>query len=471
MRSLFIVLIITFSPLTMAAINIPQQLEQLRLELINSSSLASYNKNNIERDYPPQLLLPDSMLPQTDKYPLRALIQLYKNSETCDGPWPVTPLLTQPLVFTQATCAQRQLPIGWFARSGYIHPGGGTYAQRYIHKYPNLRPLIQKYRHIKERPTAVATSLLGRLQRMDQSAMSALLKGSDTFLSDGELWLRSEDIYMVFKTSIWQSAASNNQLSLKLKKNADFCSYQTGNICWNSDSSFEPNFIIGLLASLNVILLVGWLIYRWKVKRREFQQRTLILQILTHELRTPIASLGMTVEQFRRDFDLMPEDFYDPFRRLCEDSVKLRQLAEASKDYLQADQEELRRDELESINDWLEYITEELDITLDLAEDRSGSLNQYWLNNCIENLVKNAKKYGVGEVKLTTQYKKNKLLISVSDEGMLSAKDWQKIRAPFETKSGLGLGLTIVESMVKRMGGKIKLEGPPTTFILEIPYE
>ncbi|MCF9377869.1 HAMP domain-containing histidine kinase, partial [Vibrio parahaemolyticus] len=33
------------------------------------------------------------------------------------------------------------------------------------------------------------------------------------------------------------------------------------------------------------------------------------------------------------------------------------------------------------------------------------------------------------------------------------------------------LGLTIVESMVGRMGGKMSLEGPPTTFILEIPCE
>ncbi|WP_162208419.1 HAMP domain-containing histidine kinase, partial [Vibrio nereis] len=35
----------------------------------------------------------------------------------------------------------------------------------------------------------------------------------------------------------------------------------------------------------------------------------------------------------------------------------------------------------------------------------------------------------------------------------------------------LGLGLTIVESMIRRMGGRMKLIGPPTTFILEIPCE
>jgi signal transduction histidine kinase len=59
----------------------------------------------------------------------------------------------------------------------------------------------------------------------------------------------------------------------------------------------------------------------------------------------------------------------------------------------------------------------------------------------------------------------------VIDQGELSSKDWRQLRKPFVSKSGLGLGLTIVESMVGRMGGKMSLVGPPTTFILEIPCE
>lgn len=67
--------------------------------------------------------------------------------------------------------------------------------------------------------------------------------------------------------------------------------------------------------------------------------------------------------------------------------------------------------------------------------------------------------------------KPNLVTIKVTDQGTLSHKDWRHLRKPFVSKSGLGLGLTIVESMVDRMGGKMSLIGPPTTFILEIPCE
>ena len=59
----------------------------------------------------------------------------------------------------------------------------------------------------------------------------------------------------------------------------------------------------------------------------------------------------------------------------------------------------------------------------------------------------------------------------MQDDGQLSAKDWSRLRKPFVSSQGLGLGLTIVESMINRMGGRMKLIGPPTTFILEIPCE
>ena len=85
----------------------------------------------------------------------------------------------------------------------------------------------------------------------------------------------------------------------------------------------------------------------------------LILQILTHELRTPIASLSLTVEGFRREFEKLPESVYDEFRRLCEDSRRLRQLAEASKDYLQSDNKPLATEWVPSVKEWLEFKVEE----------------------------------------------------------------------------------------------------------------
>lgn len=182
----------------------------------------------------------------------------------------------------------------------------------------------------------------------------------------------------------------------------------------------------------------------------------------------------MTVEGFRREFEHLPETVYDEFRRLCEDTRRLRQLAEASKDYLQSDKQQLATEWVPSVNEWLEFLLEdyiENNITLSISNDFAMKANIYWLGTCIDNLLRNAVKYGVTPIELQVVQNSNCVTISVKDGGNLTAKDWKNLKKPFVSKSGLGLGLTIVESMVERMGGTMRLVGPPTTFILEIPCE
>jgi signal transduction histidine kinase len=224
---------------------------------------------------------------------------------------------------------------------------------------------------------------------------------------------------------------------------------------------------------LNILLVIGWALYRWNVKKNDLKSRMLVLQILTHELRTPIASLSLTVEGFRREFEHLPETVYDEFRRLCEDTRRLRQLAEASKDYLQSDHQAFATEWIPSVSDWLHYRYEEYvtPITITVPDDIAAKVNIYWLGTCLDNLINNAVKYGVEPIELKTETKDNRLTFYVIDQGNLTKKDWKHVKKPFVSKAGLGLGLTIVESMVGRMGGKMTLQGPPTSFILEIPCE
>ena len=64
------------------------------------------------------------MLPQTADYPLKDIQQLYRLANTCRGKLPLSPLITEPLVFTRALCKGTQLTPRWFSRSGLIHPLG-----------------------------------------------------------------------------------------------------------------------------------------------------------------------------------------------------------------------------------------------------------------------------------------------------------------------------------------------------------
>ncbi|PNI00768.1 sensor histidine kinase VxrA [Vibrio diazotrophicus] len=470
----FALIVTTFSATTFAD-SLPERIDLFVSLFDYDSAVDFYDIRGIQTDYPTRLLTPESMLPQTAQYPIKDIQMLYKLALNCAGNLPLNPLVTEPLVFTRATCKGTQLSSRWFARSGLIHPGGGTYAERYVKKYPEKLNELEQYMHIQERAKAEPNTLLGRLQAMDEESITALISGAMMFAEGEELWLRKGDEYYIFDKDTWDANSTQAGLTYSIASIDNTCFVQRGNICWNVEdhSDLLRISMIGLVIA-NILLVIGWSIYRWNSKRQEMKSRMLVLQILTHELRTPIASLSLTVEGFRREFERLPDSLYDEFRRLCEDSRRLRQLAEASKDYLQSDNKPLATDWVPSVQEWLQYkVEEEFNNAIELVinDDIAAKLNVYWLGTCIDNLIRNAVKYGVAPVTLEVITKSDSVTIKVTDQGTLTNKDWRHLRKPFVSKSGLGLGLTIVESMVDRMGGRMTLIGPPTTFILEIPCE
>ncbi len=454
------------------AATLPEKISTFREDLLKEKPIDTYNLVILHTLYPPPLLLASTLLPQSNHYSAKPLQRLYFSATHCQKPWPTDPSLAKPVSFSQALCQGKTLDPSWFEHSGYIHPGGGSYAYRYLEIHPEQYDQLERFLHIQERPLANQNTLLGRLQRMDNSEIQALTHNSLAFISGDTLWVRNYQDYDLYNASAWRPLLEKNHLTFSLRHKDQICLATSGNMCWQimNSSHLSRNAMI-VLVVINVGLLVGWLLYRWRIRRRALQERILVLQILTHELRTPIASLSMTVEGFRRQFDELPESLYGEFRRLTEDTRRLRQLAEASKDYLQAEHAPLKVQKIESFNEWITYICEPYHVTLELGEDRYAYLNMYWLGTCIDNLLSNAQKYGELPITLKAKFTDKKLCLTVSDNGVLSAKDWARLRKPFVSHGGLGLGLTIVESMILRMQGKLTLQGPPTTFTLEIPCE
>ncbi len=468
----FILLLI--APLKAQGTTLPERIDSFVNSFDSTTEVEAYDIRNLQTDFPAKLLAPEYMLPQTSQYPLKDIQQLYHLSKECTGKLPLSPLVTEPLVFVRALCRGTPLPKRWFARTGLIHPGGGTYAYRYAKRYQDKFDTLQSYMHIKERPLAAELTILGRLQRMKFDTMASLIAGDKMFVELDELWLRKGDKYHIYSADEWQKNAIGAELNYQLVDSDTYCFVKRGNLCWSLEDKSDLLFngMVALII-INIALVFGWTVYRWNTKRNELKSRMLVLQILTHELRTPIASLSLTVEGFRREFERLPESVYDEFRRLCEDTRRLRQLAEASKDYLQSGSQTLATEWIPSVEDWLNYRYEELNspISINISKDVAVKVNIYWLGTCLDNLINNAIKYGVEPIELNVEITDKQIKFFVIDQGCLSKKDWRTIRKPFESKAGLGLGLTIVESMVGRMGGTMTLKGPPTTFILEIPCE
>jgi signal transduction histidine kinase len=84
-----------------------------------------------------------------------------------------------------------------------------------------------------------------------------------------------------------------------------------------------------------------------------------------------------------------------------------------------------------------------------------------------------------GTITIKTRFNDGSLIISVSDDGVgITKKDLDSIFDPFfttkETKKGSGLGLSVVQRVVKTYGGTIDVTsevGKYTTFSIKLPFE
>ncbi len=128
-----------------------------------------------------------------------------------------------------------------------------------------------------------------------------------------------------------------------------------------------------------------------------------------------------------------------------------------------------------------------IDFTINISEALRDVFFGDWerINQIALNLVSNAIKFTPkgGKIVFDAEYKKDSLIILVSDDGIGMSEDAQKkIFKPFEQVDGsvtrkyggTGLGLSITQSLVEKMDGKIELksaEGEGTTFTVTIPLE
>jgi two-component system, OmpR family, sensor histidine kinase SenX3 len=251
---------------------------------------------------------------------------------------------------------------------------------------------------------------------------------------------------------------------------------------------FFSAIIAGLV--LNTIFLVR------EIRRNE--QHDAFINSVSHELKTPIASVRLYLETLKRHDDLPAEkraEFYDI---MLADTDRLHHTVEQ---VLRAGQVAHRHSHS---NDELIDLRETARDCLELARTRypqlpadsfqftdgrgDGTLvkgNADDLRTALTNLIDNAVKYSGKEVRVSltvAPFGERELEVRVSDRGVgISRAELKRIfrrfhRAPGRLAAhvrGTGLGLFIVKSIVKRHGGSIAAEsegeGRGSTFRIRLP--
>lgn len=231
--------------------------------------------------------------------------------------------------------------------------------------------------------------------------------------------------------------------------------------------------IFFLLIIVGLTLLCIWLLREIGMNQR---QRA-FLDAVTHEMRTPLASLRLYLDTLdKRDPDR--ERRHEFLGRMREDLARLDQTVEQVLNAARAEDSRPRRAKLETVpldallRDCIRDVTAshhlpEEAVRLELNGIRAVRGDPSELQVVFRNLIENAVKYSHAPVDVSVRVAgapDDRVQIEIADRGIgIPSGDLHKIFQRFyragrdvqRTAAGLGLGLYIVRNLVRRQGGRV----------------
>lgn len=248
--------------------------------------------------------------------------------------------------------------------------------------------------------------------------------------------------------------------------------------------------IPSLLCLIVIIVIFVWVLRSVYWQHKVITTTNTFINNLTHELKTPVFSIGLAAKILEKDTDTKKKRFIDIIRqqtdRLNQHIDKVLELGklEVQKNLFQLKTIDFKPNLVKICSDF-EALSElqNIQFTYSLSEGNYIiKAEATHLENAISNILDNARKYSEKPIiHLMTIINKKNVSIIISDNGIgINKKEKNLIFKKFYRVSngnlhkvkGYGLGLSYVKEVIKKHKGKIKIDSVPeqgTTVTVSIP--
>ena len=266
----------------------------------------------------------------------------------------------------------------------------------------------------------------------------------------------------------------------------------------NLEKSIIRSFSSIFFISISLItIVIGTFFYSIKIinnQKKITQIKSDFINNMTHELKTPIATIGLACEALKdKDIELN-EPMKDKFlSTITNENERLGKLVETVLQNTISDKgtPELKL-EIFNIEEIIEKAMKSIQLSFDkkegsietdfMALNKIVEADKLHITNVIYNLLDNSLKYSENKplVKISTRDVIGGLVIRIKDNGIGIAKDNQEkifeklFRVPtgnIHNVKGFGLGLSYVKSIMELHQGSIKVEsklGHGSTFLISL---
>lgn len=195
-------------------------------------------------------------------------------------------------------------------------------------------------------------------------------------------------------------------------------------------------------------------------------ERTLILAGVSHDIRTPLARLRLSVE-------MLPDDGCASLKNgMVQDIADMDNIIHQFLDFVKGVEGEPTQ--MIDVNTLLQAVHDRQlragrDLVVQLAPTYFIPIRPLAMQRLLDNLVGNAYTYGNGQVRIASKVTAEYVLISVFDNGPgIPESHAEKLLRPFErldtarsNAGGSGLGLAIADRIAKQHHGKLELINRP----------